>query len=49
MLSDVMVEILTGVGFVVHEEAPIAETQVLDENGVARDLAVAAVHDFHPP
>ena len=44
-----MVEILTGVGFVVHQEAPIAETKVLDEDGVARDLAVAPVDDFHPP
>ena len=49
MLSNVMVEILTGVGFVVHQEAPIAETKILDKDGVAWDLAVATAHDFHPP
>ena len=31
---DMMVDILRGVGFVVHEEATVAEADVLDENGV---------------
>ena len=42
MLSNVMVEILAGVGLVVHQEAPIAETKVLDENGVARNARCRA-------
>src|SRR5271165_787433 len=49
MPRNMMIEILTGVGFVVHHEAPIAETKVLDEDGVAGNLAVAPVGDFHPP
>ena len=49
MLRDVMVEILTGVGLVVHQEALIAEPKILDEDGVAGEVAVAPVDDFEPP
>ena len=38
MLRDVMVEILAGVGLVVHEKAQIAKPEILDEDGVAGDV-----------
>ena len=44
-----MVEILAGVGLVVHEEALVAEPQILDEDGVTRELLVAVVDDLDPP
>ena len=49
MPRDMMVEILAGVGLVVHQEAPFAEAKILDEDGVARELAVAPVDDLDPP
>ena len=36
-----MIEILTGVGLVVHQEALFAEAEILDEDGVAWQLAIA--------
>ena len=44
-----MVEILTGVGLVVHQEALIAEPEILDEDSVAGELLVAAVDNLDPP
>ena len=38
MMRDIMVEILTGVGLVVHEKALIAEPEILDEDSVAGDI-----------
>ena len=35
MARDVMVEILAGVGLVVHQEALIAEPEILDQDSVA--------------
>ena len=35
MLRDVMVDILARVGLVVHEEALVAEPEILDEDRVA--------------
>ena len=49
MVRDVMVEILTGVGLVVHQEALIAEPEILDENSVAGELLVAALTTSTPP
>src|SRR3984957_18132010 len=46
---DVVVEILTGVGLVVHQEALIAEPEILDQNSVAWELLVAVVGEFDPP
>ncbi len=46
---DVMIEILTGVGLVVHQEPLIAEPKILDQNSIARKLLVAIVGDFDPP
>ena len=49
MDRDVMVKILTGVGLVVHQEALIAEPEILDQDSVAGELPVAAIDDFDPP
>ncbi len=49
MDRDVVVEILTGVGLVVHQEALIAEPEILDQNSVAWELLVAVVGEFDPP
>src|SRR5580700_11563435 len=49
MDGDVVVEILTGVGLVVHQEALIAEPEILDQNSVAWELLVAVVGEFDPP
>src|ERR1700722_6155883 len=49
MTRDMMVQILAGVGLVVHQEALIAEPEVLDEDSVAGELLVAAVDDLDPP
>jgi hypothetical protein len=49
MVRDMMIEILTGVGFVVHQEALFAEAEILDEDGVAGQLAVSQVDRFDPP
>ena len=49
MVRDVMVEILAGVGLVVHQEALIAEPKILDQNRVAWELLVAAIGDLDPP
>ena len=49
MVRDVMVEILAGVGLVVHQEALIAEPKILDQNRVAWELLVAAIDNLDPP
>src|SRR3984885_4272915 len=49
MDRDVVVEILTGVGLVVHQEALIAEPEILDQDSVAWELLVAVVGEFDPP
>ena len=49
MDRDVMVKILTGVGLVVHQEALIAEPEILDQNSVAWEFLVAAVDNLDPP
>src|SRR5271155_314197 len=48
-LCDMVIDILTCVGFVVHEEIRIAEAEILNEYDVARQLAFAQVMDFDPP
>jgi len=49
MGRDVVVEILTGVGLVVHQEALIAEPEILDQDSVAGELFIAAIDDFDAP
>ena len=49
MPRDIMIEILTGVGFVVHQEAPLAEAKILDEDRVAGQLTIAPVDHLDPP
>ncbi len=49
MASDMMVEILTGVGLIIHQETLIAEPQILDEDSVAWELLVAPVDDLDAP
>ena len=44
-----MVHVLAGVGFVVHQEARVAEAEILDEDSVAGPLPVAAIDDLDPP
>ncbi len=49
MMCDMMVEILASVGFVVHQEALIAEPQILDQDSIAWEPLFAVVGDFDPP
>ena len=49
MLRDMMVEILAGVGLVVHEKALIAKPEILDEDRVAGHVRSAIVGDFEAP
>src|ERR1700722_11269331 len=49
MMRDMVVEILAGVGLVVHQEALIAEPQILDEDSVAGKRLIAAIHNLDAP
>src|ERR1700722_14471421 len=49
MMRDMVVEILAGVGLVVHQEALIAEPEILDEDSVAGKRLIAAIHDLDAP
>ena len=49
MPGDVVVDVLRGVGLVVHDEAAVAEAEVLHEDRVARHRLGAGVRDLHPP
>ena len=49
MPGNMVIEILADVGLVVHQEALIAEPEILDEDGVAGEGRVAPVDDVEPP
>ena len=49
MAGDMMVHVLAGIGFVVHQEALVAEAEVLDEDCVAGQVLVALVGDLDAP
>jgi hypothetical protein len=47
--SDVVIEVLTRVRLVVHQETALAEADILDEDGVAGEHNVTAVVHLHTP
>ena len=49
MSGDVVVDVLRRVGLVVHEEATVAQADVLHEDRIARHGLRAGVRDIHPP
>ena len=47
--GDMVVDVLRGVGLVVHDEAAIAQADVLHEDRVTRHLGRARIHDVEAP
>ena len=49
MAGDVVIDVLRRVGFVVHEEAAVAQADVLHQDRIARHCRRAGVRDLDPP
>ena len=49
MAGDVVVDVLRRVGLVVHEEATVAQADVLHEDRITRHWLRAGVRDVDPP
>ena len=49
VLSDMVIDILRDIGFVVGKEAAIAKTEILDEKHIASDLGFSQIGDFDMP
>ena len=49
IMADMVIDILRGIGLVVHERTALAEAKVLDEYRIGFNVAVTPVGDLDPP